>query len=322
MADSTVFSGENSPEPMHQQRRWSSVGIASGGFTVFFLAAVVGMIGLFAWQSMPVWMHSGISYVTGVRWFYRQETFGALPMIYGTMAVAVIAMVVAVPLGVGGAVFTSEYLPRRPRLMVKMSIELLAGIPSVVYGLLGILVLRNYVYDGLNSLGLSPLSGDSLLTAGLLLAVMILPTVMTLCDDALRAVPASQREASRGLGLTHAEAVLYASIPQAWRGIVSAVSLALGRALGETIAVFLVVGRQDNQLPESPLSIYTVIQAGQTLTSKLGGAETNIAYGDPLHWAAMVGLGLLLLVIVGVISIVSGALQQRADAHAEGRAHA
>src|SRR5690606_19663395 len=111
------------------------------------------------------------------------------------------ALLLAAPLGLGAAVFTAEFLPQRLRLAVKMAIELLAGIPSVVYGLLGVLVLRNHVYDGLHALGFDPLSGDSLLTAGLLLAVMILPTIMTLADDALRAVPAAQRTAARGLGL-------------------------------------------------------------------------------------------------------------------------
>lgn len=292
-------------------RGWSAIGVMSGGFTLLVLAALAGMVGLFVWQSLPVWGHEGIGYVTGARWHCRHDTFGSLAMIYGTIVVSLIAILLAAPLGVGAAVFTSEYLPQRLRLVVKAGIELLAGIPSVVYGLLGVLVLRNYVYDGLNWLGMQPLSGDMLLTAGLLLAVMILPTVMTLADDALRAVPGSQRQAARGLGLNHAQSILFVSLPQARRGLFAAVLLALGRALGETIAVFLVVGRQDNQFPESLLSLKPLLEAGQTLTSKLGGAETNIAYGDPLHWAAMVGLGLVLLVIVGSITLISGWLERR-----------
>ncbi len=297
-------------------RGWSAIGVMSGGFTILVLAALAGMVGLFVWQSLPVWGHEGSGYVTGASWHYRRDTFGSLSMIYGTIVVAMIAILLAAPLGIGAAVFTSEYLPLRLRLVVKMSIELLAGIPSVVYGLLGVLVLRNYVYDGVSSLGLEPLSGDMLLTAGLLLAVMILPTVMTLADDALRAVPGSQRQAARGLGLNHAQSIFFISLPQARRGLFAAVLLALGRALGETIAVFLVVGRQDNQLPESLISLKPLIEAGQTLTSKLGGAETNIAYGDPLHWAAIVGLGLLLLMIVGTITLISGWLERRGPSNA------
>src|SRR5262249_45972188 len=156
-----------------------------------------------------------------------------------------------------------------------------------------------------------PLSGDTLLTAALLLAVMILPTIMTLADDALRDVPSAQRLAARGLGLTHTEAVFSVTLPQAGRGICSAVLLGLGRALGETIAVFLVVGRQDNQWPESLWSLQPLIKAGQTLTSKLGGSETNIAYGDPLHWAAIVGLGLILLVVTGMVTFFGIRLSNR-----------
>ncbi len=284
----------------------------SGGFTLLALSVVFGMVALFIWQSLPVWGHEGVKYVTGARWHYRQELFGALSMIYATGVVALIAITLAAPIGIGAAVFTSEYLPRRLRLVVKIGIELLAGIPSVVYGLLGVLVLRNHVYEGLSLLGLEPLSGDMLLTAGILLAVMILPTVMTLADDSLRAVSGSQRQAARGLGLNQGQTVLAISLPQAQRGLVAAVLLALGRALGETIAVFLVVGRQDNQLPASLLSLKPLFQAGQTLTSKLGGAETNIAYGDPLHWAAMVGLGLLLLLIVGSVTIIGAWFERRA----------
>lgn len=239
-----------------------------------------------------------------------------LPMLYGTVTVATVALLLAAPAGIGAAVFTAEFLPDRPRMLVKLMIELLAGIPSVVYGLLGILLLRKYVYRGLKGAGLDPLSGDSLLTAGLLLSVMILPTIMTLADDALRGVPAAQRQAARGLGLTRGQTILAVSLPQARRGLVAALLLALGRALGEMIAVFLVVGRQDNQWPSDLLSLQPLINAGQTLSSKLGGAETNIAYGDPLHWAAIVGLGLVLLLVVVTVTLLGAWLERREDARA------
>lgn len=230
-------------------------------------------------------------------------------MIYGTVVVSGLALALAVLVGLGAAVFTAEYLPPRARLAAKIVIELLAGIPSVVYGLLGILFLRDWVYRLLSPF--DPVSGDTLLAAGLLLAVMILPTVMTLSDDALRGVSRLQRDAARGLGLTRAEAVLFVALPQARPGIVAAVLLGLGRALGETIAVFLVVGRQDNQWPASLLSLRPLLNAGQTLTSKLGGSETNIAYGNPLHWAAVVALGLLLLAMVTACTVAADRLTHR-----------
>jgi phosphate transport system permease protein len=271
---------------------------------VFSLAMVVVLVA----QSAPIWRHEGIAFLTGTKWFFRQEQFGAAPMILGTVLTSFGALVLAAPVGIGAAVFTSEFLPSRLRLAVKVVIELLAGVPSVVYGLLGVLFLRNWIYDLLTPF--DPLNGDTLLTGAVLLAVMILPTVMTLADDALRSVPASQRQAARGLGLTSTEVALHVSLPQASRGLVAAVLLGLGRALGEAIAVYLVVGRQDNQWPEKLLSLQPLIESGQTITTKLAGSETSIAYADPVHWGAICGLALILMMLVAGITVASAALQR------------
>ena len=281
---------------IHPHRRWSLTLILSVALTAVAGMFVLWMLGLFLWQSIPVWRHEGASYVFGREWFFRAERFGILPMIYGSVSIAVIAVVIAAPMGVAAAVFTSEYLPSRFRMGVKVLIELLAGVPSVIYGLLGIVFLRIWVADWLEPLG--AWTGDTLLTAGILLAIMILPTVMTLSEDALRSVSSAHRHAGRALGLTKAEMCIHVVLRQARPGIVAALLLGLGRAIGETIAVFLVVGRQDNQLPSPWYSLQSLIEPGQTLTSKLGGSEAHIAYGDPLHWGAMIGLGLILLVLV------------------------
>ncbi len=269
---------------------------------------IVLMVGLL-WQSAPVIRHSGLDYLIGGEWFYRLERFGILPMIYGSAVVSLVALLLAVPLGLATAVLMSEYLPPRLRLAAKTAVELLAGIPSVVYGLLGVLWLREWMQDRLEPF--DPISGDSLLTAGVLLGVMVLPTVTTLADDALRGVSGRQRAAARGLGLTRAETILGVVLPQARAGLVAAVLLGLGRAVGETIAVFLVVGRQDNQLPGSPWDLEPWIQPGQTLTSKLGGAETFIAWGDPLHWSAIAGLAAVLLLGTVVINLAAHLLRGR-----------
>jgi len=284
----------------------------SVAFSLLAIGFFVALIVVFAVQSVPVWQHAGFGYIAGKRWFFRTHQFGALPMVYGTIMVSAVALILAAPVGIASAIFTAEYLPRKARLAVKVLIELLAGIPSVIYGLLGILLLRDWVYQVFTRFDLS--SGDTLLTAGALLAVMILPTVVTLSDDAFRSVPSAQRRAARSLGLTRAETIFAVSIRQGARGLVSALLLGLGRALGETIAVFLVVGRQDNNLPERWLSLRPLLESGQTLTSKLGGSETNIAYGDPLHWGAVVGLGLLLLVIVAATTFAGVWEKAAADA--------
>jgi phosphate transport system permease protein len=283
--------------------------LLSYGFSGLAAVFLLLMVLLFLWQSAPVWQHEGFGYLFGKHWFYREHEFGALPMIYGTLLVAAVALVLATPVGICTAIFTAECLSARARLPVKILVELLAGIPSVVYGLLGILFLREWVYQALTPF--NPLYGDTLLTAALLLAVMVLPTIMTLTDDALRAVPSAQRLAARGLGLNHTETIFSVTLAQAAPGILSAVLLGLGRALGETIAVFLVVGRQDNQWPASLLTLRPLIESGQTLTSKLGGSETNIAYGDPLHWAAIVGLSLVLLSLTLTATMAGIRLAQR-----------
>ena len=288
--------------------RWMS--LAATAFAAAFLAALVGLL---VAQSLPVWRHEGIAgYLAGTRWFYRVETFGVLPMIYGTAVVSGLALALAVPVGVGAALFASEMLGARSRLVFKTAVELLAGVPSVVYGLLGVLLLRPWIV--LLLAPLEPLSGDTLLTGGVLLAVMVLPTVTTFAEDAFRGVPASQRRAARGLGLSRTATALRVVVPQALPGLVAAILLALGRALGETIAVFLVIGRQDNQLPERWLSaepLARAARAGQTLTTKLGGSETFLAWGDPLHWAAIAGLGLVLLALVGGVTVAGALLARR-----------
>lgn len=276
--------------------------LLSLAFTAVAALAFLGMLALFAVESAPVWSHAGLGFLSGKSWFFRAGQFGVLPMVYGTLVVSAIALLTAAPLGIGAAVFTAEILPRKARLAVKTAVELLAGIPSVVYGLLGVLLLRDWVYRLLTPW--EPLSGDTLLTGGLLLGVMVLPTVMTLADDALAGVPATQRLAARSLGLTRAETAVRVSLRQASPGLVSAVLLGLGRALGETIAVFLVIGRQDNQLP-------SLAGAGQTITTKLGGSETFLAYGEPLHWGAMMGLALVLFGLVTAVSLVGARLALR-----------
>ncbi len=308
MNGSSASPGCTLASPQRPARQFSLTRTLSIAFSALAVAAVVAMLAVFVVQSFPLWNHAGLEFVSGTRWFYRSAEFGALPMLYGTIVVALIALFLAAPIGIGAAIFAAELLHPRPRLVLKIVVELLTGIPSVIYGLLGILLLREWIYEALTPF--EPLSGDTLLTAGILLAVMVLPTVMTLSDDALRGVPSAQRLAARALGLTQAEAIFSVSLPQAAPGILAAVLLGLGRALGETVAVFLVIGRQDNQWPQSLFSFRPIIEAGQTLTSKLGGAETYIAYGDPLHWAAMSGLGLLLLVLVGGVTLWGARLLQ------------
>ncbi len=270
---------------------------------IFFLT----LAGFLLQGSQPVLRKEGLDFFLGSIWHYRVLCFGALPMLYGTTVVAVVAILFAAPLAFGSAILTAEYLSGKIRLLVKSLIELLAGIPSVVYGLLGVIYLRPMIFNTLKPF--HPETGDNLLSAGLIVGIMILPTIMSLSDDALRGISREDRETALALGLTRYEMFFHAVLPKAFPGLVSAVLLGFGRALGETIAVYLVAGRADNRLPQPWYSLRPLLESGQTLTSKLGGSEVGIAYGNPVHWSAMIGLCLLLFLTVMVFVSVGQGLK-------------
>ncbi|WGP13931.1 phosphate ABC transporter permease subunit PstC [Streptomyces sp. SH5] len=236
---------------------------------------------------------------TSSTWNPGALAFGGLAMIYGSAAVCVLALVLAVPIGWAAAVALSEYLPPRLAKPLRLSIELLAAVPSIVYGLIGIMVIRPFVAD----LGDVP-GGDSLLAAGIVLAVMIMPTIVAVSVDALSAVPGRYREAAYSLGLTRREVVRSAVLPQARSGMRAGVLLGLARALGEAIAVFMVIGRADGRLPESPGDVFSsLVRPGQTLTTKLAGPEPMLAGTSGPYFAALCALGVILLALVAVATV-------------------
>jgi phosphate transport system permease protein len=296
------------PQTWQIRRPPDSITCMVWGLVVLLGFTVLSVFGLWISQAWPAISEYGHHLITGREWFYRHHRFGAAGMIYGSIVVSLLALILATPLAFGAAVYISEYLPPRWRPWAKSAVEFLAAVPSVVYGLLGVMLLRNWMADRLASF--DPLSGDMLATAAVLLAVMILPTITTFAEDSLRAVPSSQRLAARGLALNQAETIRLIVLPQAWPGMIGAALLGIGRALGETIAVFLVIGRLDNQFPERLLNLAPLIEPGQTLTSKLGGPETHLSMGDPLHWGAMLTLGLILLV-VSAIFVTTGIFLRR-----------
>ncbi len=293
----------------HRRRVPDATTLACLATASLFLSLVGFALILWLREAWPAIRAHGGEMLTSGEWFYRHQRFGALAMIYGSGVVALISLALAAPVAFATAIFISEWLPQPLRPWAKAAVEFLAAIPSVIYGLLGILFLRTWMADRLASF--EPLSGDMLLTAAVLLAVMILPTVTTFAEDSLRAVPVAQRLAARSLALNRAQTIRCIVLPQAWPGMIGAALLGLGRALGETIAVFLIIGRLDNRLPESFLDLAPLIEPGQTLTSKLGGPETHIAMGDPLHWGAILTLGIILLVLTTVFVSFGNLLLQR-----------
>ena len=293
------------------RRRWLNgdrlfAGLASASAIAIFAIAAIFVVALLvpAWPSVT---HFGLGFLTGREWNPVTAQFSALPFIYGTVLVALIAMIIAFPIGLGAALVLAQ--PTRygvVRAPLSFGVELLAGIPSVVIGLWALFVLvpimRQVVDPFLaHTLGFlpffqGPASGASFLTAGVVLAVMILPILVALSRDVIMAVPAELREASVALGATRAETIWQVVLPYARVGITGAVLLALGRALGETIAVTMVIGNR--------ASVTThLFSPGYTLPSVLAN-EFAEAVG-PLYQGALLELALVLVLITFIVNVLA-----------------
>ncbi|AXT18831.1 phosphate ABC transporter permease subunit PstC [Flavobacteriaceae bacterium AU392] len=230
-----------------------------------------------------------------VTWNPPANQFGILSMLYGTLAVTCIALCISIPLGILTAIFTSEFLSSKYRFAVKSLLELLAGIPSIIYGLIGIAFFSVWLQ---NAFDLQ--SGRTILAGGILLGIMILPTIITLSDDAIQNVPSNYKEAAYGLGLYKYEVIKNVLLPIAKPNLIGAILLSLGRAMGETMAVMLVIGSIDR----IPNPIYNVLSPGQTITSKLGREIGESSFGST-HFSALIFMGVFLLSIVIVLTIIA-----------------
>ena len=250
--------------------------------------------------------HFGQQFFTSSRWDPVSDVYGALPFIYGTLVSSLIALVIAVPLGVATALFLTEMAPQVLRQPVITLIEMLAAVPSVIFGLWGIFVmvpwLRDHLfpwlkhYFGFLPLFTGPIYGVSMLAGGIVIAIMILPIVTSVSREILRSVPNLQREAAYALGATHWEVIRIAVISYARRGLFGAAVLGLGRALGETMAVTMVIGNR----PQIAASLFA---PGYTLASVIAN-EFAEATSD-LYLNALFELGLVLLAITILVNILA-----------------
>jgi phosphate transport system permease protein len=257
-------------------------------------------------------IRSGFAFILGSKWDPVGNVYGALPMIYGSVVTSAIALLIGVPISLGVAVFLSELSPRRLRSPVSFIVELLAAVPSVVYGLWGLFILAplltNHVYPFLQAyLGFLPIFqgniyGVSVLTAGIILAIMIIPIVSSISRDALLAVPDSQREAAYALGATRSEAIRISVLSYAKSGILASIFLGLGRAFGETIAVTMVVGN-------TPRISSSLFSPGYTLASLIANEFTEAT--TAVYTSALVEAGLVLLSVVFLTNVVARYLIRR-----------
>jgi phosphate transport system permease protein len=309
MKVSQTTSAGNRPSPNAQANREMGDEI----FKVAMLlcgAAVLGTLVLIVYElilrSGPSWHAFGFKFFGGQDWDPVNEKFGAMPFIYGTLVSSLLALIIAVPLSIGVAVFTTEMCPKSLRNPLSFFVELLAAIPSVVYGLWAIFVLvpllSNYIEPflgktlGWTGLFSGPPYGISMLAAGIILAIMIIPIISSITREVLMVVPQNQREAALALGATRWEMIRMGVLRNARAGIVGGIILGLGRALGETMAVTMVIGNR----PEIAKSLFA---PGYTMASVLAN-EFSEATGD-VYLSALIEIGLALFLVTIVVNALA-----------------
>ncbi len=261
--------------------------------------------------SVPIFLKEGINFVIGTDWnaVEGRESFGALPYIIGTLVSSTIAMAIAVPISIGIAIFITEMMKNKLGTILSFIVELLAAVPSIIYGLWGLFVFRFWIRDYIeeplhNTLGDFSLFaqapfGLDVFTAGIILAIMIIPIITAVSREVIKAIPHSQKEAAYALGATRWEMVKTAILPSSKTGLMGATFLGLGRAIGETMLVTLVIGNAIG-LAAIPTSLFS---QSQTLSSIIAN-EFNEASND-LHLSALIGLGLVLFVITIFINVAA-----------------
>ena len=239
--------------------------LLAAGFSI--IAVFMICLFLFA-NSIPAIHKIGfVEFIFGQKWKPGNELYGIFPMIIGSLYVTAGAIIFGVPVGLMTAIFLSKFCPKKLHKFLKSAIDLLAGIPSVVYGFFGLMVIIPFVREVFGG------NGNSILTASILLGIMILPTIISVSESSLNAVPESYYEGARALGATHERSVFYAMLPAAKSGILAGIILGIGRAIGETMAVIMVAGNQA-RIPTS------ILKGVRTLTANI---VIEMGYATDLH---------------------------------------
>ena len=231
----------------------------------------------------------------GTRWYPTFDLFGTLPLILGSVMVTVTAIVIALPLGVATAVFVREVAPSWAREILKPMIEVLSGIPSVVLGFFGMTLVAPFIREKLGA----P-TGLTAFTGALLLAYMALPTIISVAEDALDAVPKSYRDAGLAMGATQWQTIWRVVVPAARSGILTAVMLGMGRAIGETMAVMMVTGNAARM----PLTFDSLFRPARTMTATIAAEMGEVAQGST-HYHALFGIGIVLFILTFIINLAA-----------------
>ena len=260
------------------------------------IAAVITICVFMFANGVPAIKEIGITkFLFGTQWRVSQNLFGIWPMIVGSIYVTAGAMIIGVPIGLLTAVFLAKYCPKKLYKFIKPIINLMAGIPSIIYGFFGLVVMVPFVREHFKG------NGQSILTAALLLGIMILPTIISVSESSIRAVEESYYEGALALGATHERSVFTVVVPAAKSGVFAAVELGVGRALGETVAVMMVVGNQA-RVPDS------IFKGVRTLTTNI---VLEMGYATDLHREALIATGVVLFVFILIINISFSILKRR-----------
>lgn len=266
----------------------ASVSILAVAFICFFLFA----------NGLPAIKEIGIlDFLFGKTWRPGNDLYGIFPMIIGSLCVTGGAILIGVPVGVFTAVFLAKYCPKKLYTFMKPAVDLLAGIPSVIYGFFGLVVIVPYVRNYIGG------DGNSMLTASILLGIMILPSIISVSETAIRAVPGSYYDGALALGATRERSMFFAVLPAAKSGIFAGVILGIGRAIGETMAVMMVAGNQA-RLPEG------ILEGVRTLTSNI---VMEMGYATDLHRGALIATGVVLFVFILIINLLFSMVKRKVN---------
>ncbi|MGN0136416.1 phosphate ABC transporter permease subunit PstC [Anaerotignum sp.] len=272
-------------------------GVFAAAAALSILAVALICVFLFANGVPAIQKIGAVDFLLGRTWKPSNDIYGIFPMIVGSVYVTAGAVIIGVPLGILCAVFLAWFCPEKLYKVVKPAVELLAGIPSIVYGFFGLVVIVPIMQSLFGG------SGKGILTASILLGIMILPTIIGVSESSIRAVPMAYYEGSLGLGATHERSVFFAVLPAAKQGILAGVILGVGRAIGETMAVVMIAGNQ----PVIPNSIFSGVR---TMTANI---VMEMGYAADLHRQALLGTAVVLFVFILIINLCFSMLKRRSD---------
>jgi phosphate transport system permease protein len=266
-------------------------------FSAFLSIIILGLIFVFLFrEAIPIFsLVKPFDFLLGTEWFpssFKNPRYGALPLITGSLLVVATATIIAVPLGVICAIYIAEVANDRLKEVLKPVIEIIAGIPSVVFGFIALVILSNVLHEAFQTTyRLNALNG------ALILALMILPTIISISEDAINAVPQEYREASLAMGATKWETIRHVVIPSAKSGITVGIMLGIGRAVGETMAVLMATGN-------APIFTLDLLRSVETMTAVIAIEMGEVVFGSP-HYHALFAIGLILFTITFAINLVA-----------------